>query len=42
MTETGVSRLAGPIGEKNRYAQIMLMLVPLGILQFSRGTPARS
>ncbi len=24
-------RLAGPIGEKNRYAQIMLMLVPLGL-----------
>ena len=23
-------RLAGPIGEKNRYAQVMLMLVPLG------------
>jgi putative inorganic carbon (hco3(-)) transporter len=24
-------RLAGPIGEKNRYAQVMLMLVPLGL-----------
>ena len=24
-------RLAGPIGEKNRYAQVMLMLVPLAI-----------
>jgi putative inorganic carbon (hco3(-)) transporter len=24
-------RLAGPIGETNRYAQIMLMLVPLGL-----------
>jgi len=24
-------RAAGPIGEKNRYAQIMLMLVPLGL-----------
>jgi O-antigen ligase len=24
-------RLAGPIGETNRYAQVMLMLVPLGI-----------
>jgi O-antigen ligase len=24
-------RLAGPVGEKNRYAQIMLMLVPLGL-----------
>ena len=36
-TGSGVSgadsqpRLAGPIGEKNRYAQIMLMLVPLGL-----------
>jgi putative inorganic carbon (HCO3(-)) transporter len=27
-------RLAGPIGEKNRYAQIMLMLVPLGLFRF--------
>ena len=35
LTETGVARLAGPIGEKNRYAQVMLMLVPLGILQAS-------
>ena len=25
-------RLSGPIGEKNRYAQIMLMLLPLGVL----------
>jgi putative inorganic carbon (HCO3(-)) transporter len=36
-TGTGTSaavsqpRLAGPIGEKNRYAQIMLMLVPMGL-----------
>jgi O-antigen ligase len=35
LTETGLARLAGPIGEKNRYAQIMLMLIPLGVLQFS-------
>jgi O-antigen ligase len=35
VTETGLARLAGPIGEKNRYAQIMLMLVPLAILQVS-------
>ena len=35
LTETGTARLAGPIGEKNRYAQIMLMLVPLAILQAS-------
>ncbi len=27
-------RLSGPIGEKNRYAQIMIMLVPLGFMQF--------
>lgn len=26
-------RQAGPIGEKNRYAQIMLMLVPLGLFR---------
>jgi putative inorganic carbon (hco3(-)) transporter len=28
-----LARLAGPIGEKNRYAQIMLMLVPLALFQ---------
>ena len=27
-------RQAGPIGEKNRYSQIMLMLVPLGMFRF--------
>jgi len=27
-------RLAGPIGEKNRFAQIMAMLVPLAIFQY--------
>jgi O-antigen ligase len=27
------ARLAGPIGEKNRYAQVMLMLVPLGMFR---------
>ncbi|HET6202576.1 MAG TPA: O-antigen ligase family protein [Planctomycetota bacterium] len=26
-------RLAGPIGEKNRYAQVMLMLLPLGLFR---------
>jgi putative inorganic carbon (HCO3(-)) transporter len=26
-------RVSGPIGEKNRFAQIMLMLVPLGLFQ---------
>jgi O-antigen ligase len=34
LTATGVERLAGPIGEKNRYAQIMLMLVPIGFMTF--------
>ncbi len=27
-------RLAGPIGEKNRYAQVMLMLIPLALSRF--------
>jgi O-antigen ligase len=27
-------RLAGPIGEQNRYAQVMLMLVPLALFRF--------
>src|SRR6185436_4587601 len=30
-TEERQPRLAGPIGEKNRYAQVMLVLVPLGL-----------
>lgn len=29
----GQPRLSGPIGEKNRYAQIMVVLLPLGLLQ---------
>lgn len=29
----GLVRMAGPIGERNRYAQIMLMLVPLALFQ---------
>jgi O-antigen ligase len=33
ITVQGLHRLAGPIGEKNRYAQIMLMLVPLALFQ---------
>jgi putative inorganic carbon (HCO3(-)) transporter len=33
VTDVGLDRLAGPIGEKNRYAQIMLMLMALGIMQ---------
>jgi hypothetical protein len=27
-------RLCGPVGEKNRYAQVMLLLVPLGLILF--------
>ena len=43
--ETGLGtvaqyRLAGNIGEKNRYAQIMLMLVPLGLFM-AIGTKSR-
>ncbi|MCI0395011.1 MAG: O-antigen ligase family protein [Chloroflexi bacterium] len=33
-------RLAGSIGEKNRYAQIMLMLIPLGLYRFWGERPA--
>jgi putative inorganic carbon (HCO3(-)) transporter len=29
----GQPRLAGPIGEKNRFAQVMVVLIPLGLLQ---------
>ncbi|VAX38453.1 hypothetical protein MNBD_PLANCTO02-1031 [hydrothermal vent metagenome] len=29
--EINQKRLSGPIGEKNRYAQVMLMLIPLGL-----------
>ncbi len=32
--EVRQTRLSGPIGEKNRYAQIMLMLLPLGLFRF--------
>lgn len=39
--ETRQRRLAGPIGEQNRYAQIMLMLLPLGLFLFKSET-ARS
>ncbi len=31
---TALHRMAGPVGEKNRYAQILLMLVPLGMFRF--------
>jgi putative inorganic carbon (hco3(-)) transporter len=32
-------RVAGPIGEKNRYAQVMLALVPLAIVALRRARP---
>lgn len=37
------ARLAGPIGEKNRYAQVMLVLVPIALSRFvrARGRLAR-
>lgn len=31
---TGELRAAGPIGEPNRYAQVLVVLLPLGVLQF--------
>src|SRR6185436_7636416 len=36
-------RLAGPLGDQNRYAQNMLMLVPLGFFRFwgERSRPLR-
>lgn len=34
-------RLGGPLGQQNRYAQIMLMLVPLALFQFWGG-PSKS
>ena len=30
--QAGQPRLAGPIGEKNRYAQVMVVLIPLGLM----------
>jgi O-antigen ligase/polysaccharide polymerase Wzy-like membrane protein len=30
---SGQPRLAGPIGEKNRYAQVMVVLIPLGLFR---------
>jgi O-antigen ligase len=35
LIDVGLDRLAGPIGEQNRYAQIMLMLMALAIMQVS-------
>jgi O-antigen ligase len=35
-------RLSGPMGEKNRYAQIMIMLVPLGFMQYLGGRTPQS
>ena len=42
--DVGQSRLAGSIGETNRFAQVMLMLVPLGIFRFvdERSTALRA
>jgi putative inorganic carbon (HCO3(-)) transporter len=40
-TSTGeLIRLAGPVGEKNRYAQVLLVLLPLGFFRF-RGEKSR-
>lgn len=36
------ARLSGPIGEKNRYAQIMLMLVPLAVYCFQSSQSRRA
>jgi hypothetical protein len=37
------TRLAGVIGEQNRFAQVLLMLVPLGVFQFwSRGKQSKA
>jgi O-antigen ligase len=36
-----VPRLAGPIGETNRYAQVMLVLFPLGLVQALGGATRR-
>ncbi len=33
------ARLCGPVGEQNRYAQIMLMLVPLGLYLYWSSPP---
>lgn len=30
----GINRSAGPIGDPNRYAQILLVLIPLGLFRF--------
>jgi hypothetical protein len=38
--EVRQARVSGPIGEKNRYAQVMLMLVPLGLFRVW-GEPSR-
>ncbi len=35
------ARLEGPLGEKNYYAQIMLMVVPLGLFQFRSETSTK-
>lgn len=37
----GQLRAAGPIGETNRYGQILLVLLPLAVLQFGTERPRR-
>ena len=32
LDQGGQPRLAGPVGEKNRYAQVMVVLIPLGLM----------
>jgi putative inorganic carbon (hco3(-)) transporter len=38
---TGQLRAAGPIGEPNRYGQVLLVLLPLAVLQFGTGRSRR-
>lgn len=37
------ARASGPIGEKNRYAQVLIVLIPLGLFRFwgERSTPLK-
>jgi putative inorganic carbon (HCO3(-)) transporter len=37
----GAPRLAGPIGEPNRYAQVLVVLIPLGLVQVVSGRSLR-
>jgi hypothetical protein len=40
VTEYRQARASGPIGEKNRYAQVLIVLIPLGLYRFW-GEPSR-